>query len=166
MLSMQYTNKDIRRQDRLLNENVAVRLLQGGEYGVLSMQAEKGGGYGLPISYVWDGEQAIYLHCALEGRKIALLKLNSEVSFCVVGNTNVIPNEFTTEYQSVVIECKASLDLQIEEKTKALRLLIEKYSPNDIEIGMKYISKSFDRTQVIKLSVGNWSGKSKLMKNS
>ena len=38
---MNYTNEQIRRQDRLLEKEKAISLLKNGEYGVLSMQDEK-----------------------------------------------------------------------------------------------------------------------------
>lgn len=161
---MKYSNSKIRRQDRLLTTELADTLLKTGEYGVLSMQAEKNGGYGIPISYVWDEEQSIYLHCAIEGQKIELLKKCNNVSFCIVGKTNVVSNQFTTEYQSIILNCKASINISTDEKTNALRLLIKKYSPNEIKVGEKYIEKSFERTQVIKLDISEWSGKSKILK--
>lgn len=52
---MKYSNETVRRQDRLLEEENALRLLQTAEYGILSMQAAGGGGYGIPVNYVWDG---------------------------------------------------------------------------------------------------------------
>ena len=66
---MHYSNSDIRRQDRLLNEVAARKLLIEGEFAVLSMQAENGGAYAVPISYVWDGKGSVFFHCAKEGRK-------------------------------------------------------------------------------------------------
>lgn len=98
-----YDNGAVRRQDRLLDESAACELLRAGEYGVLSMQAEEGGGYGIPISYVWDGGAYIYLHCAPEGRKLRALDRCAGVSFCVVGRTEVHPSMFTTAYESIVV---------------------------------------------------------------
>ena len=52
---MKFTNEQVRRQDRLLDEKRAFEILKEGEYGVLSMQTEDGkGAYGIPLSYVWD----------------------------------------------------------------------------------------------------------------
>ena len=51
---MNYTNEQIRRQDRLLEKEKAISLLKNGEYGVLSMQDEENGAYGVPINYVWN----------------------------------------------------------------------------------------------------------------
>lgn len=158
---MQYNNEEIRRQDRLLDQLSATKLLQQGEYGILSMMAEKSGGYGIPFSYVWNGEGSIYLHCAYEGRKMKLIAQCNKVSFCVVGETRVIPDRFTTGYESIVLECTAVTGLSTEERLLALELLIDKYSPHHTEKGNKYIAQSFERTEIIRLNIQKWSGKSK-----
>ena len=44
-----FDNADVRRQDRLLDETGARELLRTGGYGVLSMGAAEGGGYGIPL---------------------------------------------------------------------------------------------------------------------
>lgn len=95
---MEYDNSGIRRQDRLLREENARRLLKEGEYGVLSMVAPEGTPYGVPVNYVWDGKDAVYIHCAPEGRKLRCLLETQKASFCIVGRTHVIPNKFTILY--------------------------------------------------------------------
>ena len=60
---MKYVNDRVRRQDRLMDEARALELLREGEYGVLSMVAD-GGGYGVPVNFVWDGVRSVYIHCA------------------------------------------------------------------------------------------------------
>lgn len=67
---MIYINDNVRRQDRLLPHDKAIQLFTEGEFGILSMQAEEGGGYGVPVNFVWDGADRIYIHCAPEGRKL------------------------------------------------------------------------------------------------
>lgn len=158
---IKYDNSSIRRQDRLLPEEEAVRLLREGEYGILSMRSEEGGGYGLPLSYAWDGAGSIYIHCAPEGRKLRCLDLNPEVSFCVVGATRVLPSKFTTEYASIVLHCHARRGLPAEERMKALELFLDKYSPDDKTVGMKYAAGSFHRTEIIRLDISEASGKCK-----
>ena len=87
---MIYDNTMVRRQDRLLDEPRAWELLQKGEYGLLSLVDLQGNPYGIPINYVWDGHDHIYLHCAPEGKKLNSIKLHREASFCVVGRTHVV----------------------------------------------------------------------------
>lgn len=158
---MEYTNKDIRRQDRLLEKEKAFELLQKGEYGVLSMQTEEGGAYGIPVNYVWDGDSSIYIHCAPQGRKLRCIRHCNRVSFCIVGKTHIISNQFTTEYESLILSCKAHTELNEEERMHALHLLLDKYSPNDKVVGMKYAEKSFLRTRIIRLNIETGSGKCK-----
>lgn len=158
---MNFTNETIRRQDRLLPETEALDLLVSGQYGVLSMVDVDGQGYGIPLNYVWDGGQSIYFHCAPQGEKLDNIASNCNVSFCVVGLTKVMPDKFTTQYESIVIKGSVVSTLPNDEKMKALELILDKYSPNDKEIGLKYSEKSFHRTAIIKLDIKSMSGKSK-----
>lgn len=155
-----YDNTHVRRQDRLLTEEEAMLLLAAGEYGFLAMATPDSAGYGIPISYAWEPGH-IYFHCAPEGEKLRLLEANNRVSFCVVGRTNVISNQFTTGYESVLVRGIVTLHLTDEEKRHALELLLDKYSPDDKEIGLKYAEKSFHRTNVFRLDIKTVSGKTK-----
>ena len=143
---MEYINDLIRRKDRLLSEDEAMSLLENGEYGVLSISSTEEGVYGIPINYVWDKQQSIYFHCAPEGHKLCILQNCNQASFCVVGRTRVVSNQFGTEYESIVINGTMICQLEETEKRKALELLLDKYSPEDKKVGLKYIEKSFHRT--------------------
>ena len=144
-----------------MSESDALNLLRVGEYGVLSMVSINATGYGIPISYVWDGENAIYFHCAPLGEKLDNLADNNKVSLCVVGRTKVLSDKFTTEYESIIIKGSVCLTLPDDEKMKALVMILEKYSPNDKLIGIKYAEKSFHRTAIIRLDIKSLSGKCK-----
>lgn len=159
---MNYNNQPIRRQDRLLSETEATALLKNGEYGFLSLVSENNSGYGIPLSYAFE-EDKIYFHCAPEGEKLRALAQNNRVSFCVVGTTKVISNKFTTAYQSVLAKGTLHTGLSDEEKMHALELILDKYSPNDKVIGLKYAEKSFHRTEIMRLDIQSVSGKCKPM---
>lgn len=159
---MIYDNSRIRRRDRLLDEKRALEILENGEFGVMSMvDATTGGGYGVPLNYVWNGENAIYIHCAPEGRKLANIAANNNVSFCITGRTNLLPGAFTTEYESIVLLGKATADISEAERMEALRLLVDKFSPKYREKGYKYSKASFGRVKIIRVDIGTWSGKCK-----
>jgi len=161
---LKYITEDIRRQDRLLDETRAIEILKSAEYGVLSLSDEDGQPYGIPVNYVWDGDNKIYIHCAPEGKKLRILEKNNKISFCVVGRTNLLPSKFTTEYESIILSGSANTGLSDDEKHHALSLLIDKLSPNDKVIGEKYAEKSFHRVEIIRLDIEQWSGKSKKIK--
>ena len=86
---------------------------------------------------------------------------NAATPFLSVGKTHIISNQFTTEYESIILKCRAYIGLNEEERINALHLLIEKYSPNDKVIGNQYAQKSFHRTEIIRLDIEEASGKCK-----
>lgn len=159
-----YDNSQVRRQDRLLDEERAEELLAEAEYGILSMVEQRDGktaGYGIPINFIWDGGTTVYIHCAPDGHKLKCLDSCAEVSLTVVGRTNVVPNKFTTGYESIVVRGRIERGLPAEERHHALELLLDKFSPNDKTVGLKYAEKSFYRTEILKLHIQSISGKAK-----
>lgn len=159
---MIYNNSCIRRQDRTLGEDRAIEILKTCEYGVLSLQTEDGNGaYGIPLNYVWDGGNSIYIHCAPIGRKLNCIDACNNVSFCLVGRTKVVPEQFTTAYESVILKCTAHRSLHEAERMSALSLLLSKYCPNEKARGITYAEKSFHRTEIIRLDIEEFSGKTK-----
>lgn len=151
---------EIRRKDRILESDAALELLERGEYGFLAMNGVSGYGYGIPLSYVKEDDH-LYFHCAPEGYKLECLRASAQVSFCVVGKTQVIPRQFTTAYESVLVFGHACLDLSEPERQHALELLVKKYAPAYEAIGTRYIEKSFHRTAIIRVNIVHLSGKCK-----
>lgn len=158
---MKYINETVRRQDRLLDEERALELLNTSEYGILSMIDEDGKPYGIPVSHVWDGKESVYIHCAPEGKKLRAITRNPDVSLCIIGQVNLLPSQFTTEYESVVLYGKAHINLPDGEKMAALHLLIDKLSADFKDLGDKYAHKSFHRVEIIRIDFSEFSGKRK-----
>lgn len=156
--------REVRRQNRILEDEGRIKeLLSGSEYGFLCLGTdEEGYGYGIPISYAYDEpENTLYFHCAPDGKKLDMLKQNNKVSFCVVGITKPIASQFTTLYESIVVFGKAGIQVSEDEKRKALRLLVKKYSAGFEEIGEKYMKGSWDRTAVFKIVIEHITAKAK-----
>ena len=156
-----FDNSHVRRQDRLLPEERAWQLLKEAEWSVLSMVDDEGKPYGIPVSHVWDGGKHIYIHCAPQGRKLNAIGAHGEVSLCVVGRVNLLPERFTTEYESIVVSGTATTSLPDDEKRAALSLLIDKLSPEHKVVGMKYAAGSFHRLQIFRIEILQMSGKQK-----
>ena len=153
------TQKPIRRADRAISQSDAIDLLSSANYGVLSTVGEDGLPYAIPLSFVFR-DQVIYLHCAKEGRKLDNLRSNPAVSFCVVGHTKVLPGEFATEYESTIASGTASLIFG-DEKQQALIQFLEKYSPDFMKQGLKFITGSISKVEIIRIDVNEISGKAK-----
>jgi nitroimidazol reductase NimA-like FMN-containing flavoprotein (pyridoxamine 5'-phosphate oxidase superfamily) len=147
----------MRRKDKEIGTDEAINLLTKCEYGVLSTVGNDGQPYGVPLNYTYK-DNCIYFHCALKGHKIDNIDDNPRVSFCTVGNTEVLPSEFSTNYVSAVAFGVAS-EVQGTERYDALVLLLEKFSPGFMEEGKKYIEKLDKVTKVIKIEIQHISGK-------
>ena len=149
--------KELRRKDKQISIEEAMGLLTEGEYGILSTVGADGQPYGVPLNYVYKNN-TIYFHCALIGHKLDNLESNTKVSFCVVGETKVLPSEFSTEFISTVVFGIAS-EVQGEERYDGFLWILEKYSPEYIEKGKKYIEKMDKATKLIKIDIQHISGK-------
>jgi nitroimidazol reductase NimA-like FMN-containing flavoprotein (pyridoxamine 5'-phosphate oxidase superfamily) len=157
--------KVMRRKDRQLDatETEATEteaILAKGTYGVLSMNGEDDYAYGVPLSYVYTGNN-IYLHCAPEGHKITRIRKDNRVSFCVVREAIPLVDKFSMQYESTIVFGKAH-EVDDEEKLKALILFVEKYSTDEyLEKGRAYAAESAHRTAVIRLDIEHISGKTR-----
>ena len=152
-------HRPVRRQDREIDRDEAIRLLAECEHGILATVDTDGQPYAVPVSYVFH-DQCIYFHCATDGHKLDNIRANPTVSFCVVGKTRTLPGEFATEYESAVAFGTAS-EIEGEEKREALMKLLEKYSPDFLAQGKKYIAGKTAQTKVIKIDIEYLSGKAR-----
>ena len=151
---------DLRRKDRILNDERTLQLLKTGEYGFLAICGVNGYGYGIPVNYVFE-DKNIYFHCAVEGFKLESIRKNNRVSFCVVGRTQLLPQQFSTTYESAIVYGRIKYDLLDDERHKALNLFVTKYSPDFADISQSYINQSFHRTNILRMDIEHFSGKSK-----
>jgi len=151
--------KTMRRADRAIPDNEAQQILQAGEYGILSTVSVDGQPYGVPVSYAYTGE-AIYFHCAVEGHKLDNLSDNNKVSFCVVGKTQVLPDKFATNYESVIVFGTAH-EVVDEEKHAGLVEILKKYSPDFLEKGERYINGDGPKARVYKIVIESMTGKAR-----
>ncbi|SDE52910.1 pyridoxamine 5'-phosphate oxidase family protein [Sporomusa acidovorans] len=149
--------KNMRRTDRQSTKEFAVKLLETGEYGILSTADPEGLPYGVPVSYVYK-DDCLYFHSATEGHKLDNITTNHKVSFCVVGAKKLLPEKFTTSYESVIAFGQTK-EITGQEKKEALLALVAKYSPEFMEKGKAYIEKSGDNTTVIKVAIEQITGK-------
>ena len=69
---------------------------------MLALSGDDGYPYAVPISYVFDGDK-IYFHCARAGHKLDAIRRNAKASFCVVDQDQIVPEEYTTYFRSVIV---------------------------------------------------------------
>ena len=148
----------MRKKEKEMKNRDAYSVLKRGSFGFLGTVTEKGNPYGVPLNYcIVDGN--IYFHCATEGKKLECFKNNNRVSFCVVTRSKVIPEKFEKDFESCMVEGVIEEALG-EEKFSGLKGLIDKYSPDYLEEGLKVIKKLDEKTKVFRIKIEAISGKS------
>ncbi len=156
---MNYDNGPIRRRDRQLDEASARRLLKEAEYGVLCLQALHGGGYGVPLHFVWNGADGIYLHCAPEGHKLECPAAEPRACFVITGHSRTLSEVFSTAYESLLLHGNVSTVTDETEKLSALRAFLIKYTPQAGERGQHFLRQAPPRTAVLRFRIRAVSGK-------
>jgi len=149
----------LRRNDRAIPEAEAKALLNKAEYGILSTVSVDGQPYGVPLNFCIV-ENFLYFHHAIEGRLIENIKNNSSVSFCAVGETEIMPEKFGTKYESVILSGNIEEVFDAQKQT-GLEGILAKYSPDFMEQGREYIKKLRERTRVFRMAISDISGKAR-----
>ena len=107
-------------------------------------------------------DQAIWLHCAKEGKKIDILKHNNKI--CIEFDTDHklfarhehVACSWRLAYRSVIVQGHALFIDDYDEKVKGLNIFMKNYSDQDFE----YSKPSVDNIQIIKIPIESITGRS------
>ena len=148
----------MRRKDRERDRDFGLAVIDACEYGTVAIQGEEP--YCLPLSLVRVGED-LYFHCALEGKKIDLLRQNPSVWVSFVGQNTAATDDFTTYFQSAMVRGTATEVTDREEKVAALRALCQKLVPGHMPAFDGEMSRSFAVTGIWKIHMDELTAKEK-----
>lgn len=150
--------RKMRRFKQELSKEETVRIFETHSSGVLAVSGDDGYPYAVPLSYVFvDGN--LYFHSAKQGHMIDSIQKENKVSFCVVGQDEVVPKEFTTYYVSAIAFGKAKIVVDETKKRFVLESIAEKYSPGDIDGRNHEIQKTWNAVRVVELEIEHMTGK-------
>ena len=114
--------------------------------------------YIVPLSFGYDGT-ALYFHGALEGKKIDILRKNSNVCFEFDNDGEPIQSDkgcdWSVRYKSVIGYGKARLLEDMDSKLRALDIIMKRYSGKSFA----YPEKTVEKTAVIRVDIETVTGK-------
>ncbi len=148
----------MRRVDKQRDEDFARAVVEKCEYATLATVDKEGNPYCIPISPVLI-DNSVYFHTAMQGQKNDNISINSKVCLSCVGDTNLVPERFTTQYESAVVIGNCHIVIDEQEKTKALYAICEKYAASNLHEADIKIKKSLSVTQIYRISIESISGK-------
>ena len=134
--------REMRRKNQILSQEESIAILQKGTSGTLAVLGDDDYPYAVPLSYVYH-DNKIYFHGAKTGHKIDAIQKHNKVSFCVIDQDDIISEEFTTYFKSVVAFGTARILEDDAEKRSAMEKLTARYSPDQAQ------EKRSDRKSVV-----------------
>lgn len=150
--------REMRRKKQALSEQDCITVLRRATSGVLAVSGEDGYPYAVPLSYVYrDGK--LYFHCARTGHKLDAIRQNNKVSFCVIDQDRIVPEEYTTYFRSVIVFGTAHIIGDEAEKRSALEKLAERYSPEQKTGRLEEIDRLFAAVCMVELNIQHMTGK-------
>lgn len=144
--------KNLRRQDRALNENDARDILKRGKFGVLSVIGENDYPYGVPIHYVII-DNSLYFHCSTSNsHKVSAIRKNNKICFTVIETEDGIKSR-SAIFFGTANEVK-------EKRQMVLEKLVEKFVPEQAWKSAKQgIPYALDNILAFELNIEHLSGK-------
>ncbi len=153
----------MRRKDRQIDEEAAKKLLCECEYATIATTDEDNSPYCIPISPVLL-DDIIYFHCANEGKKLTNILNKPNICISCVKDVKLVPEKFTTQYQSAVAFGECFIVEQDTEKETALKSICEKYAYSNMGAFKDYLKRYINATTVCKIHIKKITGKSNIPK--
>jgi len=114
--------------------------------------------YIVPLNFGFDRD-CLYFHAAREGQKIDMIRQNNCVCFELEADCEAVmaetPCDWTMRFRTVIGYGKASLVTDVNEKRRALDVIVQHYSARPVE----YSSNLLERLVIIKVDIESITGK-------
>ena len=117
--------RQMRRKKQQLEEARCVEILKKASSGVLAVLGEGGYPYAVPLSFVYE-EGKIYFHSAKNGHKLDAIARENKASFCVIAQDDIVPEEYTSYFASVIAFGRMRVLEEEQEKWQAIEKLAKK----------------------------------------
>ena len=120
--------------------------------------------YVLPMNYGYvleDGKLTLYLHSAVKGRKLDMIRANSKVSFSIDCDRQPfegkVPCQYGLVYSSVMGHGTATIVEDVEEKMQAMSILMKTQTGKDFTFNERLVSI----VAVIRIDVAEYTAKNR-----
>lgn len=148
----------MRRKDKEINDIKEIESIINKSNVCRIALSENNSPYIVPVCFGYK-KNFLYFHSANEGKKIDIIKKNNNicVEFDIYSGllNSENPCDWDIKYYSVIGLGKASFIHDIDEKIKALNIIIEHYSHSSYEFQTKFI----DAVTIIKVEIESITGK-------
>lgn len=151
--------REMRRKAQQLSLDICEEILRKNTAGVLSLSGDDGYPYGVPLSFCYDKGKLIF-HCAKTGHKIDSIRRCPKASFCVIDKDEIIAEEYTTYFRSVIAFGNIHIVEDGPKKRELIEALAKKYNSNDTDEHRKeMIDREYAPVCMLEMTIEHLSGK-------
>lgn len=149
----------MRRAEREITDRSQMKDILNQGFSIRIALVDEGEPYLVAMNYAYlDG--FIYLHSAIEGRKIVILNKNNKVAFQTEIDAEIVQSDIasncTTKYRSIFGTGRCFFIQDTFEKTKVLDAFMQKYTGKS---DSNYPANVLGRTAIIKIAIESITGK-------
>lgn len=150
--------RKMRRKKQELTAEETIAILKRNTSGTLALMGDDGYPYSVPVSYVYCPGKII-IHGAKTGHKTDSIRRCEKVSFSVIDQDRVIPEEYTTYFRSTIVFGKMRIIDNLDEISRDIDILALKYRPGHEEERREEIEKTLSAICVMELNIEYMTGK-------
>lgn len=148
----------MRRKDKQINDSAMIEDILSRALVCRLALCDTGRPYVVPLCFGVK-DNTLYFHCSAEGKKLDMIKKNNNVCFEIDIDQELIKSDkpcgWGLKYKSIIGFGKAVLIEDIDQKQKALDIIMRQYSEGDFE----YPAENIKRTTVIKIEIASMTAK-------
>jgi nitroimidazol reductase NimA-like FMN-containing flavoprotein (pyridoxamine 5'-phosphate oxidase superfamily) len=150
----------MRRKDKEITDNLVIEsILNESEICRLGL-VENGEPYIVPVNFAYSNG-ALYIHSAMQGRKIEVIKGNNRAAFEMEAHASIKtgpkPCDWTARYRSLMGKGTIEIETDLELKKNALDLIMKKYGWGNEEL--IYDAPLLARVCILKVNIESLSAK-------
>lgn len=149
--------REVRQEKQSLAKEEVDSILERGKYGTLALQGDDEYPYAVPISYIYYNGK-IYFHSVPSGHKIDAITANDKVSFSVIDEAKLVPEEYTFYFRSVIAFGKVRIADE-EERLEVFHAFTTKYSSPVPEAERRAKVAGCNRVQFYAIEIEHVTGK-------
>ena len=116
-------------QNKAMDQEEILQLIQKENYGVLSVNGDDGFPYGVPVNYLYHDGKFIIHGTAGNSHKLDSIRKDDKVCLTIVGEHELIEEDYTTEFSSVIVFGTAKIVSSDEEKKELMTAFVKGLAP-------------------------------------
>ena len=151
--------REMRRFKQQITTEECKKVLKEEKRAAFSVIGDDGYPYTIPINFYYDeADNIIYFHGAKSGHKIDAIKNNPKVSISIIDQEDVIEEELTTYFRSIILFGKAKILQDDDEIYQAVNALGLKYCDDEIAVE-KEIQREWKALCCVEIIIEHLTGK-------